>query len=118
MRDYNGDGYLMFFNGKDVEKIPGAEPVGRIFYEDDKPKTILKDLKIKDIAVVGFNYDGNLDENGNFCLTFLWNKPGSNFRCKTFADIVNLQGESLLNDKTIEKVTYKGNGIYELKKAG
>ncbi len=39
MRDYNGDGYLMFFNGKDMEKIPGAEPVGRIFYEEINKKS-------------------------------------------------------------------------------
>jgi len=123
LRDYNGRGDGLFFNGKNYETIPVKEPTGRVFYSENGQVVILKDIKLKDMSAVGFNYGNELDENGNFCLRFTWNSPGNDYgplsnNGKPWADIVTLEGENLLNDKMIEKVTYKGKGIYELQKRG
>uniref|UniRef100_UPI0040494233 hypothetical protein n=1 Tax=Flavobacterium sp. TaxID=239 RepID=UPI0040494233 len=123
LRDYNGEGKSFFTFGKHYEKVDVKEPTGRIFYIENEKIVVLKDLALKDMGAVGFNYWSELDENGNFCFNFSWlspgNKPGpSNNNGKDWSDIVTLEGENLLNDKTIERVTYKGNGIYELQKRG
>ncbi|SEG37986.1 hypothetical protein SAMN05421847_2121 [Halpernia humi] len=123
LRDYNGRGDGLFFNGKNYETIPVKEPTGRVFYSENGQVVVLKDIKLKDMSAVGFNYGNEIDENGNFCLRFTWNSPGNDYgplsnNGKPWADIMTLEGENLLNDKTIENVTYKGKGIYELQKRG
>lgn len=113
IRDYDGNGYGWF----GTEKVYITEPIDRIYYTENGNYIILKDLKLKDY---GYSYmvDNKLDENGNFCIEYTAYVPGKGTIESRWSDIVTIQGESLLSDKTIDNITYKGNGIYELQKRG
>ena len=113
VRDADGNGYGWFYD----EKVKVSEPIDYIYYEENGHRIILKDLKLKN---QGYSYmiDNQLDDNGNFCIMYTGYVPGEGNIDEKWSDIVTIQGENLLNDKTIWKITYKGNGIYELYKLG
>ena len=113
VRDLDGNGYGWFYE----EKVNISKPIDRIYYEENGQRVVLKDLNLKDY---GYSYmiDNKLDENGNFCIMYTGYIPGKGNIDEKWSDIVTIQGENLLNDKTIWKITYKGNGIYDLYKSG